>query len=105
MASEVKEPPTPPGYVPVLIPLKLVPVKVAIPLAFVVALPALLPFRVKLTVLPLTGELFEESVAESVVMPPDGPDAGATLRVVAGLLEILLAFMKTLESLVLSPTS
>jgi hypothetical protein len=39
-------------------------------LASVIPLPAGLPFKVKLMVLPLTGLLLEVSVAVNVVLPP-----------------------------------
>jgi hypothetical protein len=60
------------GYVPALMPDKLILLRVATPLPSVVALPALLPFNVKLIILPLMVELSEVllSVAESVVVPP-----------------------------------
>ena len=55
-----------------MIPVKLMLLKVAMPIPLVVALPTLLPFSVKLIVLPLMVELSEVffSVADSVVVPP-----------------------------------
>jgi hypothetical protein len=76
--SPANEAPTPVGYVPALIPLRLAPLTVATPLAFVLALPAEEPLSVNVTVLPLTGLPLEVSVAESVVVPPNVPVAGAT---------------------------
>jgi hypothetical protein len=43
---------------------------VAMPLALVTPLPAGFPFRVKVIVLPLTGDEFEVSVAVNVTVPP-----------------------------------
>jgi len=43
---------------------------VATPLPVVMALPTGLPFRVKLMVLPLTGDPLEVSVADRLTVPP-----------------------------------
>ena len=52
------------------IPDRLAPVMVATPLLLVVALPTGLPFRVKLMVLPPTGDPLEVSVADRSTVPP-----------------------------------
>jgi hypothetical protein len=57
-------------YVPAFIPEMLTLETVATPLAFVVALPTGVPFRLKLMLLPVTGEPIEVRVADSAVMPP-----------------------------------
>src|SRR5712664_397285 len=70
---EVKLAPTPFGYVPALIPVRLTFESVATPLALVVdVLPAKpAPFKVKLMSLPLSGDPpCCVKVAESVVVPP-----------------------------------
>jgi hypothetical protein len=69
--------------VPALIPVRLTLLRVATPLASVVALPTLVPLRVKLTLAPLTAVPLEVSVAESVVVPPKLPVVGATVKLVA----------------------
>ena len=56
---------------------------VAMPLAFVLAVPTGLPLRVKLTVFPLTGEPFAVSTAERVVVPPYVPPAADEERAVS----------------------
>ena len=68
--SPAKLAPTPDGYVPGKIPDRLAPLLVATPLPLVVALPTGLPFRVKLMVLPLTGDPLEVSVADRLTVPP-----------------------------------
>ena len=62
----------PPAYVLVLIPDRLTLDSVATPLAFVVAVPALVPLSAKLMVLPLTAEPSEvlARVAERLTVPP-----------------------------------
>jgi hypothetical protein len=52
------------------------------PELFVVAVPTLLPFRVKLIVLPLTLPL-EVRVADRLTVPPNVPLAAATFKLVA----------------------
>ena len=47
------------------------------------ALPTLLPLRVKATVLPLSGTPPAVRVAETGRRPFSGPEAGATVRLVA----------------------
>jgi hypothetical protein len=88
LASPAKLAPTPVEYVPTLIPLNEALFTVATPLAFVVALPAPTPFKVNVIVLPLTGvpPLVKVRVAERFAVPPNVPLAGATVRVVAGLI-------------------
>ena len=75
--------PTAVGYVPALMPARLTGEKLATPLALVSALPTLEPFSVKLTVSLGTARPPAVSVAESPVVPPKVPDAGATARLVA----------------------
>jgi hypothetical protein len=81
--SPAKDPPTPlltPAlYVPALIPLRLRPPSVAVPEPLVVADPADAPLSVKLMLLPATPDPPEVSVAESETVPPNVPDAAATL--------------------------
>ena len=81
--SPANEAATAPGYVPALMPARLTGEKVATPLAFVVALPALEPFNVKLTVSLGTARPPAVSVAETAVDPPNVPVDGATARFVA----------------------
>src|SRR5262249_60303647 len=63
-------------------PARLTFVKVATPEASVDALPAAFPFSVKLIDLPLTPVPPAVNVAESVVVPPNVPDAVATASAV-----------------------
>ena len=81
--SPANEAPTPVGYEPALIPARLTPLSVATPLPFVLELPTLVPLSVNATDLPLTPLPPEVSVAESVVVPPNVPVAGAADRLVA----------------------
>ena len=79
------------------------------PVASVTALPMDVPFNVKLTVCPARGPLGVLSVAESVVLPPYAPLAGATASVVVAgcatvtvaLAELLAAFASTAELLLM----
>src|SRR5205809_5423114 len=68
--SPAKLAPTPVGYVPALMPDRLAFETVATPLAFVTALPPLLPLSVKLIVLLLTPLPPDVSVAERFAVPP-----------------------------------
>jgi hypothetical protein len=61
------------AYDPALIPVRLTPLTVATPLAFVVPAPAGIPFSWKEMVLPETGEPLEVRVAVSVAVPPKVP--------------------------------
>src|SRR6266566_1492438 len=81
--SPAKLAPTPVGYVPALMPERLAPARLATPLAFVVALPTELPLRVNATVLPLTPEPPDVSVAERFAVPPYVPLAELTERLAA----------------------
>jgi len=64
-------------------PARLTPVTAATPDEFVVAVPTLVPLRVKETVLPLTGApLPEVRVAERLTVPPNVPEAALTERFV-----------------------
>ena len=62
------------------------------------ALPTLLPLSVNATDLPLTPLPLEVSVAESVVVPPNVPVAGAAARLVALVPATSLKQTCTLES-------
>src|SRR5438045_3802637 len=70
--SPAKLAPTPVAYVPALIPVNDTPLIVAVPVAFVVDEPTGLPFNVKVTVLPLNGELSKVTinVVANVTVPP-----------------------------------
>src|SRR5437773_7554322 len=63
-------------------PVRLAPVKVATPDGSVDALPTEFPFSVKLIDAPFTAFPPDVSVALSVVVPPNAPDAGDTASVV-----------------------
>ena len=71
---------------PTAIPERLALLSVATPLVFVVAVPALLPLSRKVIVFPLITAFVEAffSVAESEAVPPNVPEADATVRVVFG---------------------
>ena len=60
-------------------PAKLTLLRVATPVASVVALPTLVPLRVKATVAPLAPAPPDVSVADRFVVPPNVPLAAATL--------------------------
>src|SRR5579859_1477475 len=81
--SPAKLAPIAPGYVPSGRPATLM-VKIACPTLLVVAVPAALPFSVKLTVFPLISAPFEvlANVAVRIARPPNDPVAGLTVRVV-----------------------
>ena len=71
------------GYEPALMPVRLTPLSVATPLAFVVALPTEFALSVNATDLPETGDPLEVSVAVSVAVPPNVPLPLTALMVVA----------------------
>src|SRR5947209_7150941 len=75
LASPAKLALTPVAYVPALMLPRLAPVTVATPLAFVVAVPTLVPLRVKAMILPATPEPPEVSVALRFTVPPYVPVA------------------------------
>jgi hypothetical protein len=68
--SPAKLAPTAVAYVPALIPVRLTPLSVTTPDPFVVAVPTLLPFKLKLIVFPLTPDPEAVSVAERFTVPP-----------------------------------
>src|SRR5262249_31573980 len=74
---------TPVVYVPAEMPARLTPERVATPLPFVVALPTDVPFSVNATDWLERPEPPCVSVAESVVVPPELPDAVAAAMLVA----------------------
>src|SRR2546428_140109 len=80
--------PTPVGYVPPLIPLRLAFESVATPEAFVVALPTEFPLSVNAIDFPLTGEPPAVSVADSDTVPPKVPVAFATANTVLAWLTV-----------------
>ena len=98
LPSPGNEAPTPVGYEPALIPARLTFESVATPLAFVIALPTLVPLSVKLTVSLGTPTADEVSVALSVVVPPKVPVAGAAARLVALVAAVSVKQTCTLES-------
>src|SRR5262249_57108286 len=83
-----------PGRMPV----GLTPETVATPLAFVWALPALVPFSVNATGSFATADPLCVSVAERLVVPPKVPVAGSTASVVALADGVSLKHTLTLES-------
>jgi hypothetical protein len=70
LASPAKLAPTAVAYVPALMLPRLTFVRLATPLAFVVALPTPVPFRLNVTVLPSAPEPPEVSVAERLTVLP-----------------------------------
>ena len=96
--SPANEAPTPVGYEPAAIPVRLTPGSVATPLAFVCALPALVPFSANATGSFATGVPLFVSVAARVAVPPNVPVAGATESVVAAEEEVSVKQVLTLES-------
>ena len=66
-----------------MIPLRLALLNVATPEEFVVAEPVVAPLSMKLIALPFTPEPAAVRVADSVVVLPNVPEAGATLSEVA----------------------
>ena len=83
VASPLKVPATPPGYVPTAIPERLTPLSVATPEALVVAVPTLVSSSLKLIVLLPTPVAPEVSVAVRLTVPPTVPVAALTVSVVA----------------------
>ena len=81
--SPAKEVPTPAGYEPAAMPVRLTPGRVATPVEFVCALPTLVPFSVNATDSFATGVPLFVSVAERLVVPPNVPAAGSSASVVA----------------------
>src|SRR5256885_10318977 len=96
--SPPKEAPTPVGYEPAAMPVRLTPRRVATPLEFVCVLPALAPFRVNATDSLATGVPLFVRVAETLAVPPNVPVAGSTASVVAEADEVSLKQTLTLES-------
>ncbi len=81
-----------PGYMPAPRPARFTPVKVATPLASVVAVPTVrtVPpsLRVKLTVLPASGEALAVRVHASVAVPPTVPSPETADRFVGRACEV-----------------
>jgi hypothetical protein len=75
-------------------PTRLTPGRVATPLAFVTALPTLLPFRVKATVRPLRLTVLRLTVADRSTVPPDEPEAGLGTTVVGPLVGVQAGFSR-----------
>ena len=96
--SPANEAPTPVGYEPALIPARLTPLSVATPLPFVLALPTLRAVERERDRLAAHAAAAEVSVAESVVVPPNVPVAGAAARLVALVPATSLKQTCTLES-------
>src|SRR5262249_37576512 len=81
--SPANEAPTPVGYEPAAMPVRLRFESVATPLAFVSELPTLAPLSVNATDSLATGVPLFVRVAERFVVPPNVPVAGSTASIVA----------------------
>src|SRR4051794_17785872 len=77
-SSPANDAPTAPAYAPIAMPFRLTLSSVATPWPFVVADPTAWPFNANAIVRPVSGTPSAFNVVETLVVPPNGPAAGAT---------------------------